>query len=101
MMTGKLSTFIIDRWDFGTIWQTCQVMVSAVNQNTESSDLLAITQHNSQIITLSNPLHSAFFTSSLWQKSFALSLTNQYKHTARRALGTFCYSFIYLKAKGV
>jgi hypothetical protein len=101
MMTGKLSTFVLNGWDVGTIWQKCQVKLSAINRNAESSDLLAITQQNSQVITLSIPLHSTFFTSSLWLKSFALSLTNQYKHTARRALGTFCYSFIYLKAKGV
>jgi hypothetical protein len=101
MMTGKLSTFVLNGWDVGTIWQRCQVEVSAISRVTESSDSVVITQQNYRSISPSIPLYSAFFTSSLWLKSFALSLTNQYKHTARRALGTFCYSFIYLKAKGV
>jgi hypothetical protein len=101
MMAEKLSTFVLNGWDYWTLWQKCEVKVSAVNRTAESSNLLAITQQNFQSISLSIRLHSAFFTSSLWLKSFALSLTNQYKHTARRALGNLFYSFIYLKAKGV
>lgn len=80
MMTEKLSTFVLNGWDYWTIWQKCQAKVSAINRTAESSNLLTFTQQNSQIITLSIPLYSAFFTSSLWLKSFALSLTNQQKN---------------------
>jgi hypothetical protein len=101
MMTGKLSTFIMNGWDVGTIWQGCQGEVTAIGRTTESSDSVAITQKFYRSISLSIPLYSVFFTSSLWLKFFAHSLANQHKHTARRALGTFFYSFIHLKARSV
>lgn len=88
-------------WDVGTIWQRCQEVLSAINRIAESSKLLPINQPNSESISLSIPLHSAFFTSSLSQLFFQLSLSNLQKHTANRALGTFFYSFIHLKVRSV
>ena len=46
MMTGKLSTFIMNGWDVETIWQRCQGAVSAIGRIAESSRLYAIKQRN-------------------------------------------------------
>jgi hypothetical protein len=100
-MMGKLITFFENGWDFGTIWQKCQVLVSVTIRNAESSDSVAITQQYFQNISLAIPLHNAFISSYLLPKSFDTSLSNQYKHTLSRALGNLLYSFINLKAKGV
>lgn len=96
MMTGKLSTFIMNGWDVVTIWQKCQEVLSAINQIAESSKLLPINQLNFGSISLSIPLYSAFFSSPLWL-NFSTSPTNQHAHTANRALG----AFIHLKARSV
>jgi hypothetical protein len=97
MMAGKLSTFIVNGWDVGEIWQRCQVMVSAIKPIAESSEILTIKSQIFEHISPSILVYSIFFTSFLSQLFFQLSLSNQQKHTANRALGTY----IHLKARSV